>query len=252
MAENNANPENAYVDLYVAVSRDNINRLNVKRFKTNLTINDLKFRLEMYSGREASNMTITLLDGDKQDKCKLTDDDRTLDSYHVSAGDILLVEGPNYVEFDNNSDERFQLTDEQYEKRKGTLREYFVKNKVGKFNPDYVNKTVAELEVLNEEKHKRMQRDEKSFESINVGERCEVNIPEKTVVRGTVMYKGKIKSHDGLWIGVQYDEPVGKNDGSSDGIKYFQAAQKYGDFVRPSYVTTGDFPEICELDDQEF
>ncbi len=53
----------------------------------------------------------------------------------------------------------------------------------------------------------------------------------------------------GYWVGVQYDEPVGKNDGSARGKRYFACHQGYGDMVRPVNVTCGEFPP---LDDFEF
>lgn len=52
---------------------------------------------------------------------------------------------------------------------------------------------------------------------ITVGSRCEVESTEADFhKRGTVRFVGPTKfgNGQGVWIGVEYDEPIGKNDGS--------------------------------------
>ncbi len=51
----------------------------------------------------------------------------------------------------------------------------------------------------------------------------------------------------GYWAGVQLDEPVGRNDGSVKGKRYFECPLGYGSFLRPDKVNAGDFPEINEF-----
>ena len=41
----------------------------------------------------------------------------------------------------------------------------------------------------------------------------------------------------------QYDEPVGKHNGTVEGKKYFECQNKYGAFVKVNAVKVGDYPE---------
>lgn len=50
------------------------------------------------------------------------------------------------------------------------------------------------------------------------------------------------------WVGVRLDEPVGKNDGTVGGKRYFDAPKNCGVFLRGERVECGEFPEHDELD----
>ena len=48
-----------------------------------------------------------------------------------------------------------------------------------------------------------------------MGSRCEIESTEPGLrKRGTVRYVGTTKFSKGTWVGIEYDEPFGKNDGS--------------------------------------
>ena len=56
--------------------------------------------------------------------------------------------------------------------------------------------------------------------------------------KGTVMYIGELSfKHSGeVWIGVCFDEAVGKNDGSVQGKTYFKCPAMRGRFVKPKHL----------------
>lgn len=69
------------------------------------------------------------------------------------------------------------------------------------------------------------------------------NIPEWVVVgesvqirpyntTGIIAFVGGTHFQGGTWIGVELDTPTGKNDGTVQGIQYFNCKQKHGIFVR--------------------
>lgn len=51
--------------------------------------------------------------------------------------------------------------------------------------------------------------------------------------RATVRYVGTAEFSPGTWIGVELDSPDGKNNGTVQGVKYFDCADKYGKFFKP-------------------
>ena len=159
--------------------------------------------------------------------------------------------------------EKFELDKEEYSKRTDTVQAYLKKNKLGKYNAE-------EMAELAREKEEREAEERRVVEEGGIveGARCEVAVPGKGGMRrGAVRFVGDVHFQPGLWVGVQYDEPTGKNDGSVGGqrwardnaavsdtiftsphsnpyltltlCRYFTCQNKYGGFVRPAAVQVG-------------
>ena len=58
----------------------------------------------------------------------------------------------------------------------------------------------------------------------------------------TVRFAGSTHFATGEWVGVELDDPTGKNDGEVQGQRYFACPQGYGMFIRPNVATIIDQP----------
>lgn len=72
-----------------------------------------------------------------------------------------------------------------------------------------------------------------------VGERVWVNGNKP----GYVQFVGSTQFAPGQWAGIVLDEPIGKNDGSVAGVRYFQCEDGKGIFTRPSKLSRTLLPE---------
>ena len=84
---------------------------------------------------------------------------------------------------------------------------------------------------------------------IKVEMRCEVDPGAR---RGAVAFVGEVNGMPpGWWVGVKFDEPVGKSSGNVKGIQIFECAARYGGFVRGHNIRVGDYPEKDLFDSDE-
>lgn len=151
------------------------------------------------------------------------------------------------------------MPESQYEKLDDSVLAWKRKQKLGRFDPNA--KSLEELVMERREKDSGEIREK----GIEVGARCRVNGSDER--RGVVRYVGEIEGLGGdrekgcVWVGVEFDEPVGRNDGSvevevvgEDGKraretrKVFETkGQRYGGCARPEVVEVGD--QFGVLDD---
>jgi len=128
---------------------------------------------------------------------------------------------------------------EEYSKLNDSVLAWKKRNQLGRFDP---NKTQEEAE-------KQAKLDD-AAKTLKVGSRCLVGGER----RGEVAFIGSVKEiqngQGGIWVGVRLDEPMGKNNGTIEGTRYFQAGEKCGVFVKPNRLEVGDFP-VKELEEEE-
>ncbi|XP_051935263.1 tubulin-folding cofactor B [Hippocampus zosterae] len=224
------------VRLTTTISSFEVNR----RFDRGLSIAELKGKLEMVVGAPASSMDLELFSTTDELLQKLDDDNALLGSYPVDDDCRIHVidrSGGQLGEFtDVTKVEKFVLSDDAYQKRSDSARSFMKKQSLGRYNEEEMAKKKAESIA-------REQEQQAAAEAISVGSRCQVQVPGQPTKLGTVMYVGTTDFKPGHWVGVKYDEPLGKNDGSCEGRRYFECEQNYGAFVKPLNVTVGDFPE---------
>jgi len=68
-------------------------------------------------------------------------------------------------------------------------------------------------------------------------DRVLVETESKGVRPATVEFVGKVPEiAPGFWVGVQFDQPEGKNDGTINGTRYFNCEMDHGSFLRPSHL----------------
>ncbi|KAB0390804.1 hypothetical protein E2I00_016713 [Balaenoptera physalus] len=218
----------------------------------------MECKLQLVVGSPASCMELELYGPDDKFYSKLDQEDALLGSYPVDDGCRIHEEMHQALEVgvslggsqrsreDRHTAQRvheqgpssalrFQCPGAINDVDANSVRSFLKRNKLGRYS--------EEERAQQEAESSQRLTEEAQAGAIPVGSRCEVQAPGQPPRRGTVMYVGLTDFKPGYWIGVRYDEPLGKNDGSVNGKRYFECQAKYGAFVKPSVVTVGDFPE---------
>ncbi|XP_060526801.1 tubulin-folding cofactor B [Cylas formicarius] len=222
-----------FVNLQISTSKNDIS-FGERRFPKDITISELKAKLELVTGGSCATMRIETYTKDNKLVTSLDDNSALVGSYPLEDGMRLHIVDDFQLrnELDSGNVPKFELTEEEYSKRNDSVKMFLMKNKMGKYNEEYA------------EKKKQMEQEEKKLaESIEAGLRCKVSVANAPSRLGTVMYSGTVEGLQGYWIGVKYDEPLGKHNGTVKGKTYFECPDKYGAFVKPQCVSVGDFPE---------
>merc|ERR1711998_297932 len=231
-------------------SADNIVKINVShsnlkakfmeiRLDKHMTILEVTEKLRRHSGTGADSMVLQLYNNAQQLVCQLDDLDRKLGYYspedgygiHIIDSNPHSASAGGWLE-NVNLVKKFEISEEAYNKRENTTRKWMQKTKEA--DPTW---TIQK---------EMMRRKDPTWQPPN-----EVSDPEFMAEEAGKVEELKL----GYWVGVALDEPVGINDGTAKGNRYFEClGPKYGTFARPDKVTVGDFPdlfdeEMAELDE---
>ncbi|KAK9390504.1 CAP Gly-rich domain-containing protein [Lipomyces mesembrius] len=243
-------------DILLLVTSENTS--SERRISPHWTLAHLKSRLEPITGIPASSQRLSLFIAHSETPILLTPPDgRTDDDYSVGEfGDALVSFArvqvddsrpfsaqENYTDFTRVA--KFELSQEEYAKRDDTVLAWKKRNQLGRFA-----ETASDRDKVSNKAQVEARR-------IHVGKRCRVVEPSER--RGIVKFVGRVpelqsagtEEDDAVWVGVDFDEPVGKNDGTMQGVKYFEARKNHGSFFRPEKVEVGDFPEIDDMFDED-
>lgn len=68
---------------------------------------------------------------------------------------------------------------------------------------------------------------------------------ETSTGSGYVRFSGTTSFAPGKWVGVELSEPRGKNDGSVQGVRYFECVPLFGVFVRARQAKILKPPPVC-------
>ncbi|KAL5720021.1 hypothetical protein ACHQM5_012733 [Ranunculus cassubicifolius] len=220
---------------------------NIKTFSSDIrvslqtTVESIKDKLWKKSGTSVDSMRLELYDDFGSKVADLSENLKPLGFYsphdgyrvHIIDLDPSSVTSGGWLE-DTSLVEKYTISDEAYDKLDGTVRKY--KEKLASQNPSI-------FETKASDKYKDF------CENIKVGDRCEVEPGEK---RGVVKYVGEADNiGSGFWVGVQYDEPLGKHDGLVRGKRYFECPPLHGAMIRPDKIKVGDYPERDPFEDEE-
>jgi tubulin-folding cofactor B len=181
------------------------------RFNLHTTINDVKERFRTHIGTPVEYQRLILRDSEGRDIRELSDNSRMLGFYSVTSGMEIHIIDTDPFSLSRNGGltdvtlvEKYKISDEAYDKRKGTMRDYIREQR--KLNPNFKLKPSstpdqpAGLGHDHEHEHKdpEVEFNKASVEGITVGSRCEV---EPGARRGVVKFVGEVENvSKGFWV----------------------------------------------------
>ncbi|KAH9607275.1 hypothetical protein KSS87_017323 [Heliosperma pusillum] len=226
------------------VTHSNIKSFNADvRFSLQMSVEAVKDKLWKKCGTAVDSMSLEIYDAAASKIATLSDNSAPFGFYsplngyrlHVVDLDPSSITSGGWLD-DTSLVQKYEISEEAYQKRQGTFRKF--KEKLPHQDP---SSTSAKVRT--------------SF-SIHFDTCAENNGPKSggalcaSDPRGTLHGKAE-NLGPGFWVGIQYDEPLGKHDGMVRGTRYFDCPQLHGGMLRPDKVQVGYFPERDLFEEEE-
>ncbi|KAI9368078.1 CAP Gly-rich domain-containing protein [Aspergillus egyptiacus] len=229
-----------------------------RRITPSWTVLQTKAKLETMTGIPPSSQRLRLKTPGRPDQW-LEGDDTVIGGWGLMRGSEIEVHDtrPQAAKMnltDLSSVEKYVLPTETYENLPNSVLAWKKSQKLGRFDPN----ARSPVEAMGEQARK--DKDEVQKRDISVCKRA-IILPSTPphVRRGTIRFIGAVSTipYPGvdmesidpaaplpIWVGIELDEPTGKNDGSVGGKRYFTCPNKTGVFVKPEKVEVGDFSPL--------
>ncbi|WFD20826.1 hypothetical protein MCAP1_003080 [Malassezia caprae] len=218
--------------LHLGVWAPSVRIRTERRWERDLSLAALQQHLERITGipPEAQALELWPAGADGTGAALATDagvarDAAIWDVWRAQNGMVVCVRDRRGHALPDEADvEKWELSEEQYAARPDTLRAFLQARQLGRYAPAQAPAPSVPADMV-------------------AGARCIVDTGDRFERRGTIRFAGPTQFAPGVWIGVELDEPVGKNDGSVQGVRYFATRMRHGTFIRPAHVRVGDFAE---------
>ncbi|KAL4796186.1 CAP Gly-rich domain-containing protein [Aspergillus venezuelensis] len=229
-----------------------------RRITPSWTVGQVKSKLETMTGIPPGSQRLRLKAPGREDTW-VEGEDRTIGGWGLVRGSEIEVHDTrppsartNFT--DLSSVEKYVLPTETYENLPNSVLAWKKNQKLGRFDPNALSPVDAMAEQA------RKDAEEVQNRGIAVEERA-IILPSSPphIRRGTIRFVGPVpaipisgvdlETLDAstplpIWVGIELDEPTGKNDGSVNGKCYFTCPNKTGVFVKPEKVEVGVFPPL--------
>ncbi|KAG7811534.1 hypothetical protein KL921_001800 [Ogataea angusta] len=213
-----------------------------RRICLSWTIEFFKSRLELITGVSTLDQKIWIYkSADAAEREEMTAvGSQTLSAYNIRPHTRIHVDDTNAksvlreleAEFSDDTGQHYVMADEKYKQRRESVLKWKKENCYGEFDPHFQTRNpLSAQEIENETRF------------LKVGQSCEV-LNGNTSKSGVIKFVGKIDEIDNgrcIWVGVGLDLPLGKNDGSLKGKRYFDCEKNHGCFVKPSKIRLTHF-----------